>query len=385
MFDLQSIFFYFVLAIALGGFLFLLILDKDNRRFSLYIIYILTTITISTLYLSQNRIFVTETGRFSASNAAYVTYLWLHVVIIAGLSITSLLIRSFDRELSGSWRQPTVQDQKIAALICSIIALVELFNVLISYPNGFWGGSFNRARFFEDVARLSFLPNLFGVLAFFLPVIGTVLAVSGYSRSVRWVGAGILAMYFAYQLGIGQVFHGILFPASVVFGVYSSLKSKGQVRVRIPVKTMLIAGVVVVIVTVQASFSDRGITRLQGSVVEGVFYRLFVLQGASSAEIYQSWFDGIRMNASQLLDGRQYWIEATMPRAAGSVFLDMGINLQGAISGSFLAFGGVPLGSVLWLIYGGVLKGFAAWCDPGAVSRKLPLGLGFWGIQSCVP
>jgi hypothetical protein len=331
---------------------YLLVWEKMQRNMLIFFFYVASSITTSTLYLANNSVFVTETGQYSSGDSAFLLYLLFNTAIALGIGLTSLALSRLDPAFAGPWQMPSREHQMLVGLICLGVCVVEMANVLLSYPNGFSGVAFSRSRFFQDIALVKVLPTLFGVLAFFVPVAGTTVAVAGSSLGLRLVGGASLILYFLYMRGIGQVFHGMLFPGAMVFGIYYALSHKQLAQVRVPIKTLGIAGLVGVILIVADSFSKRGISEYQGGVLAGIVYRILVLQGSASAEIYNLWLRGAAMNAGDLMAGRDWWILHTMPASGSAVFMELGTNLQGAIPGSFLLFGGLFGGALLCLGYG---------------------------------
>ncbi|WP_336963515.1 DUF6418 domain-containing protein [Sphingobium aquiterrae] len=350
--DAFSLLFYLPLMIGIYLLMYFMIWDKMQRNLLLFLFYVASSIETSTIYLSRNSVFVTETGLYSSQNASFLVYLMLNIMMALGVSAMSLVIAKFDFGLAGPWQMPRREHQMVVACICLLVVLVELANVLLSYPNGFSGVHFSRARFFEDYAVLKFLPSLFGVLAFFIPIAGTTLAIAGSTAALRIIGGLSLALYFVYLRGIGQVFHGMLLPGAMIVGIYYVLVRKGMTQVRVPIKTLAITGFVAVLFIVVDSFSDRGISEYKGGVLAGIVYRILVLQGSAAAEIYNQWLRGATMSFHDLMTGREYWIMQTMPASGSAQFMDLGVNLQGAIPGSFLIFGGLFGGALLCFAHG---------------------------------
>jgi hypothetical protein len=372
--DGLALFIYIPIMIGIYLLMYFLILDKMQRNLLLFLFYVASSIATSAVYLSHNSVFITETGQYSSQSDSFLVYLMLNVMMALGVSAISLAIAKFDVGSTASWQTPPKEYQAIVAAMCLGIVLVEVANVLISHPNGFDGVRFARARFFEDIAVVKFLPGVFGVLAFFIPIAGTTLAIAGTSTALRVAGGVSLALYFVYLRGIGQVFHGMLLPGTMVIGIYYVLVSKGLARVRVPIKTLAICGFAVVVAIVAESFSHRGISEYQGGVAAGITYRILVLQGSAAAEIYNQWLNGATMTFHDLMHGREYWIMQTMPASGSAQFMELGVNLQGAIPGSFLIFGGLIGGALLCFAHG-IMIGLANYSILKALQKGAWLAL----------
>jgi hypothetical protein len=349
--QIATLLIYVSIGFSIGALYYVLILDNDQKFLFLFAMYLFSSIVTSCIYISINPTFITETGTTSQPTYAWLFYLIMNLIIVVGAGVISSVIRR-SRQHTRPWMEFDLFQEKIALAILGVVLSVELFNIMISHPNGFDGESFNRSRFFEDIARLAFLPNLFGVLAFFVPVVGGAIFFGSSNKMHRIIAGIYLLMYFAYLRGIGQVFHGMLFPASMVGAIYLVLRHHGRTKFSIPIKSTAIAFVLVAGVIVYNSFMNRGISNYLGGPLEGIIYRVLVLQGSASDAIFNLWQGGRSMTFDDTLEGRDYWINNTMPQTLANNFMDAGVNLQGAVPGTFLLFGGLFGGAILCFVYG---------------------------------
>lgn len=369
--------------LGLAGLCFLIMANNDQRFFSLFLIYVSVTIVLSQIYLANNPVFVTETGKTSTPNAAYLTYIFFNLMFFAGIGIVGY----FQNASSSSrfWRPPAPNERLIALSLVSGILALQLINVFLAYPNGFSGVRFNRGLFFELYAPIKILPVLFGNLAFFIPVVAAALLFTSWTTSQRIICGSLLILYFVFMKGTGQVFNGMILPGSIIFGIYLVFRHNGRVSFAIPIKTIALVGGTAIAIGMVSNFADRGISVEAGGAIGGIIYRIFVLQGSASKEIYDLWLAGNSMRFSDLFAGRDYWIFHTMPSTLANEYLANGVNLQGAVPGTFLLYGGFVGGSVLCLVYGvlvGVVNGmmFAA-IRQGALLALFPCSyLWLWAI-----
>lgn len=336
--------------------------------------YDMVYVNASVLYLDTHEIFITETSTVSQPTNAALRLVLFHALIVGGVWLGFEAWSALFGRLGVTVAPPSVDQCRRVLWLMVLIIAIALLNVLLSSGVPYPGSGFDRQSFWQSRIRIPIIRDLFGILLFFVPF--ACAAVEWYGRRLgekRLITPAriVLAFYFLYLLIGGQVFHGLLFPATVVAALLLAEKVHTRADLRLgrwlPV---LLAGGAAMVVTVYLSFERRILSQSFASPWDAIVYRIVALSGSTYWQTDYLWtLDGATGSLDTLLEGREFLIQSIMPPNLAANYLRDGVNLQGALPGtSLLSLGlwptvvvclayGVLLGLVTSLVYAMVVGG----------------------------
>lgn len=340
----------------------------------MFLAYTMVSVNASVFFLDYRDIFISETGTVSRESDASLRLLFFNALIVAGIGLGFRAWSGLFGRLGTAVAPPTAgQCRRVLWLMLAIIG-VALANVLVSPEVPYPGSGFARQSFWESRIRFPIIRDIFGILLFFVPFVCAAVELYGRAlgrRRLITFARVVLALYFAYLLIGGQVFHGLLLPTTVVIALLIAEKVRSRTRL-LPLRKMLMvaAGGAALMVTVYLSFQSRVISQSFDSVSDAIVYRVLALQGSTYWQTDSMWAsDGAIGSLETLLHGREFLILSIMPPSLAESYLEAGVNLQGALPATSLlsiGFGptvmlclayGVLLGLITSLVYFMVVKG----------------------------
>lgn len=357
----------FILAVAVSAWAAVILLLRCARRFPqalllMFLAYVMVSVTASVFLLDYQSIYISETGTVSRESSASLRLLLFNALIIVGVLLGfrawSVV---FGRLGTAVAPPPPDQCRRVLWLMVATVS-VSLVNILLSPQIPYPGSGFARQSFWEYRIRFPIIPDLFGILLFFVPFVCGAVELYGRRLSDKRLTTFariVLLFYFFYLLIGGQVFHGLLLPATVVAALLLAEKVRSRATL-LPLRRvlMILAGGAALTVTVYLSFQNRGISRAFGSVWDAIAYRVLALQGSTYWQTDMLWATrGETGSLQTLLHGREFLITTIMPEHLAESYLGAGVNLQGALPATSLVSLGLWLTILLCVGYG-VLLGF---------------------------
>ena len=324
--------------------------------------YDMVTVNASVLFLDSNKIFISETSTVSHETGAAVRLLLFNILIVVGVAIGMSIWSALFGRL-GATVTPPPEDvcRRMLWLMLAVIG-ISLANVLLSHGVPYPGSGFDRQSFWEFRLRFPIIRDVFGILLLFVPFVCAAVELYGRrlrEKSLTTFARIVLVLYFLFLLIGGQVFHGLLFPSTIVVAFFIAPTIYGRTKLlvinRLP---LLVAGAIAMVATVYLSFQNRGISASFVSAWDAIIYRVVALQGSAYWQSDFLWgLGGATGSLDTLLHGREFLILSIMPPSLAEGYLRDGVNLQGALPGtSLLSIGLVP--TVLLCIGYGILVGF---------------------------
>jgi len=336
--------------------------------------YEMVTVNASVFFLDHHEVFISETGTTSFESNAALRLLFFNALIVAGVGMGFGAWSTLFGRLGTTVTPPMLDRCRGVLWLMVFIMGISLANVLLSLDVPYPGSGFDRQSFWEHRIRFPIIRDLFGVLLAFVPFVGAAVELYGRrlgNRRLMTCARVVLVLYFLYLVIGGQVFHGLIFPVTIVAALLFADKVHSGAKVlltsRLPV---LIAGGGALVVTTYLSFENRGITQNFASAWDAIVYRVLVLQGSTYWQCDLLWGqNGTTGSLQTLIHGREFLIRTIMPARLAEDYLGAGVNLQGALPGtSLLSVGlwptvlvcigyGVLMGFITSLVYSMVVKG----------------------------
>lgn len=359
--------FEFILAVAVAAWITVAVLLRWARGYPqalllMFLAYVMVSVTASVFLLDYQSIYISETGTVSRASNASLRLVSFNALIVGGVVVGFRVWSVVFGRLGTTVTPPTTDQCRRALWLMVGIIGISLANVLLSPQVPYPGSGFARQTFWEHRIRFQIIPDVFGILLFFVPFVCA--AVELYGRRLEQkrlitFARVVLALYFAYLLIGGQVFHGLLLPATVVAALLLAERVHARAKL-LPLRrtVMLLVGGSALVVTVYLSFQDRRISRAFGSVWDAIAYRVLALQGSTYWQTDAIWASrGATGSLETLMRGREFLIMTIMPEELADSYLGAGVNLQGALPAtSLLSLGLWP--TVLLCLGYGVLLGF---------------------------
>lgn len=187
--------------------------------FGFMLLYVGVSILVSLVYLEGHAVFITEASTVSSAIGATWRFLLFNGALIAGL-LGAISVCGAPKSI----RPPSIRVARLASAIISFVLLTQLANLALSSSTALPGiGHATRFNFWQSYAALPILETLYGVLMIFVPFVSSALlayaSAQGW-RTLRLMSIAQLAVYFICEIAIGQVFHGLLLPATIMVGIY---------------------------------------------------------------------------------------------------------------------------------------------------------------------
>jgi hypothetical protein len=351
-----------MLALGAAAFAFIRFTRKYPQALLLsFLAYTVLSVNASVFFLDYQSVFISETATTSRESNASLRLMFFNLLIVLGVWFGFRIWRGLFGRLRTDVHPPSPKRCWQAFFLISAILLIALGNVLVSSQVPYPGSGFARQSFWESRIRFPFIRDAFGILIFFVPFVCAALELYGRAlqrRKIVLAGRTALAIYFAYLLIGGQVFHGLLLPTTVVFAllVADRIYRGGKL---LPFRRLMAFTAIgsVLVATVYTSFESRLITASFDTVGDAIVYRILALQGSTYWQSDAIWSaSGGQIGSLQtLLNGREFLINSIMPGSLADSYLEAGINLQGALPATSLLSLGLPATGVLCLVYGFVL------------------------------
>lgn len=336
--------------------------------------YDLVYVNASVFYLDYHEVFISETSTVSHQSDAALRLLFFHALIVAGVALGfgawSYLFGRLDTTITS----PTPEVCRRVLWLMTVILGIAMLNVLMSTDVPYPGSGFDRQSFWGFRLRFPIIRDLFGILAFFVPFVCAAVELYGRQladkRLMRFARI-VLGLYFVYLVIGGQVFHGLIFPLTIVAALLIVQRVHTRAKLRLlRWAPLALAGGASLLTVVYLSFKSRGISQAYGSAWDAIVYRVVALSGSSYWQADFLWtLDGSNGSFESLLHGREFLMRSIMPASLAADYLRVGVNLQGALPGTaLLSLGfwptvliclgyGVLMGFVTSLVYAMVVKG----------------------------
>lgn len=350
-----------VLAVVFLMLLYYLFL-KSLRKYPqgillIFFLYVIVSVNTSVFYLDYNSVYISEASIISDKTNASFRLVFFNFLIIIGIWLGFYSSRIFFGKLDTVINPPSLYQCYLALFVVAFVLLISIFNIIVTGNVPYPGSGFSRHAFWENGTRFNFIPNIFGILIFFIPFVCVAIwiySVPLESKRIAFLSKVTIFFYFLYLLIGGQVFHGFLLPITVIFGVLMADKMHNGVKI-FNYKRALFFLIIsyIVINVVYSSFENRGITKSFDSVAEAIVYRVLALQGSTYWASDAIWYiNGPIGTFYSLLEGRDFLIESIMPAKLAESYLEAGINLQGALPAATILSVGFFYSIFICFIYG---------------------------------
>lgn len=346
---------------------------KVNPAFvlSLVVFYSLGTKQISVLYLDLVTVYITESGTSSGGSSATLWITLYHVMMVAGMVMTTRLLRS--QRLAGDVstarnRASSLPPEwtRFALLILCGVMFLEVVNLALSSSLALPGMAATRHTYWENFARIRILRSAFGVLAAFVPFAAAICFSSAFQRKAKvecQIAVGIIALHFFYLIATGQRFHGFLATYAPLLGVWVHHQlTRG--RPLLTPRMLVVGGSVFAAVAVYGfwDLSQRGISRDEMYGDYAGLYRMLVLQGHTLWNMYQV----VEMNGpsgrlGDLVDGMEVLIYEIMPGSLAEIYSYNQVNLAAGMPAMALYVFGLWWSIPFMFFIGLFLGTFFAW------------------------
>lgn len=312
---------------------------------------------ISCLYQSLVPVSNFEIAANTYFNRSSFDFLLYNLVMIAGIVIAtrSLQLWIYPGPVRKyQIRPPTAESKKHGLYIIFGVLAVEVFNMIISGAVAIPGSKVDRINYWTTYSKLP-INVIFGELFIFIPVMASALYLSatrtGDALLKKQMTYAIIC-YFVLLLLIGQRFHGIIVPGSLLLGVALYTRSSAGKPALSP-KLAMQAGGALAVLLIYGVFvmANRGLGAQMGGQA-ALVYRVLVLQGGPIWKAHEVAARGGIGDFKSLFTGVDLAMTALGNPTFVKGYLSAGINFALALPSTLILVLSPFMTSVFCFIYG---------------------------------
>lgn len=323
--------------------------------------YAFLTGTVSIIFVDLNEIYMSESQTISYPINSYLPFIFLNLFIVAGYSIVLSPIKTKQIDLKNLAIKRS-SEARFSFLILIIVVAINFINIILSSGLPIGESEVRRFNYWESYAFLNFLPNIWGILIFFLPFVSFALGI--YFKHIEKnillsnICFSFIVLHLLYLFLTGQKFNGFVLFIILFYACINIYNSRYKFGISIfKVQRYFLIGIAPVLLIGIIDLANRDLAETVGT--SGVAaYRILVLQSSTFWTLYDNYLNfGIysaQIN-SILLNGSDLISQIVLPFSSSIDYVDDDINLSSSIPGYFLIFFGMEGAFILCFFYGCLL------------------------------